>query len=79
MLTKFKWFLTRRNLKFRGGGGGGGAQKKKGTHKSTAKEVSLKSPHLVFCTPKLVIAVDRLLLHFVMEIELEKGGSGFSL
>ena len=50
--------------------------KKKRDH---TKVLLKTSPHLVFCTPKLVIAVDRLLLHFVMEIELEKGGSGFSL
>ena len=54
-------------------------KKQKGPRKSIAKEVSLKSPHLVFCAPKMVIAVDRLLLNFVSGITIEKGGGGFSL
>ena len=33
-------------------GGGGMPKKQKGLHKSAAKEVSLRSPQLVFCAPK---------------------------
>ena len=57
-------------------GGGGMPKKQKGPHKSAAKEVSLKSPHLVFCAQKMVIAVDRLLLNYVSGIEIEKLAEG---
>ena len=67
------------NVKIQRVGGGGMPKKQKGPRKSTAKEVSLKVLHLVFCALKMVIAVDRLLLHFVMRIKIEKGGGRFSL
>ena len=52
-------------------------KKQKGPRKSTAKEVSLKSPHLVFCAAKMVIAeVDRVLLNYVSGIEIEKRAEG---
>ena len=60
----------------RGGRGEGMPKKLKGPHKSAAKEVSLKSPHLVFCAQKMVIAVDRLLLNYVSGIEIEKLAEG---
>ena len=66
-------------VKIQRGGGGGDTGKKKGPHKSTAKEVSLKSPYLVFYAPKMVIPVDRLLLNYVSGTKIEKGDRGFSL